>query len=327
MRIITANFGSYPRVGDESGQMRLREAYQEWELGKITDEEMEEIYRDYAKEVIKEQEEIGLDVVTDGLIRWYDPISHFARDIEGCEIDGLLRYFDTNFYFRKPVIKGDLSRDKPILKKEFISAKKNASKILKPVLTGPYTLAKHSVDEFHDNFSKLVLNFADIISREVRELVNEGAEEVQINEPAILENEEEFSIFSEAFRKIAKSKKDTQLDLSLYFGDIAPLYEHLQDLPADLLGLDFTYSPDLLDMITEIGSEKKLGLGLIDARNTKMEKIEEKISIVSKIVPYVDADEIYLQPSCGLEFLPRRRALEKLEMIVKIADRTMGVLK
>ncbi|KXB00758.1 hypothetical protein AKJ40_00600 [candidate division MSBL1 archaeon SCGC-AAA259M10] len=307
--------------------MRLREAYQEWELGKITDEEMEEIYRDYAKEVIKEQEEIGLDVVTDGLIRWYDPISHFARDIEGCEIDGLLRYFDTNFYFRKPVIKGDLSRDKPILKKEFIPAKKNASKILKPVLTGPYTLAKHSVDKFYDNISELVFNFADIISREVRELVNEGAEEVQINEPAILENEEEFSIFSEAFRKIAKSKKDTQLDLSFYFGDIAPLYEYLQDLPTDLLGLDFTYSPDLLDMITEIGSEKKLGLGLIDARNTKMEKIEEKVSIVRKIVPYVDADEIYLQPSCGLEFLPRRRALEKLDRIVEIADRAKGVLK
>lgn len=327
MEIITANSGSYPRVGDEPDQMRLRNAYSEWEVGDISDSEMEQIYKDYTKEVIREQEEAGLDVVTDGLLRWYDPISHFGREIEGTEINGLLRFFDTNFYYRQPVVESELKRKNPIILSEFLSAKKFTSKTLKPVVTGPFTLADLSIDNFYEDFEDLVYDFSDIITEEVKELADAGAEEIQIDEPVILEKEEEFEVFSKTIEKIADASGDTQLDLSVYFGDSAPLFDKFQELPVDLIALDFTYSSNLVDLIEEKGFDKKLGLGLINARNTKMEPVSEIVSNIRRIVPNVKATEVYLNPSCGLEFLPRKRAFEKLEKMVEITEKAEEVLK
>ncbi len=327
LKIKTANTGSYPRVGDEKGQMRLREAYHDWEVGDISDEEMGEVYRDYTKEVIREQEEAGLDVVTDGLIRWYDPLSHLGREIKGCEINGLLRFFDTNFYYRQPVVKGKIRRNNPLVLDEFLFAKEITSETIKPVITGPFTLAELSIDNHYDDFEALVNSFGDIIAEEVRDLVEAGAVEIQIDEPAILGNEDRWEIFSRVFEKISEACSTSQLDLYVYFGDPAPLYDNFQELPVDLLGLDFTYSPNLSELIREKGSEKKLGFGLIDARNTKMEKKEEVVPIIEKIIPEVKGNEVYLNPSCGLEFLPRKRAFEKLEKMVKIAEETREVLE
>lgn len=327
MEILTASSGSYPRVGDKPGQLRLRKAYRKWEVGDISDQELEEVYRDYTKEVIREQEEAGLDVVTDGQLRWYDPLSHFAKEIDGCDIDGLLRYFDTNFYFRQPVVEDKLDRPDTLVVDEFISAKRHANATLKPVITGPYTLARYSIDKKYGDLFDLTLEFADILGREIEKLIDAGAEEIQIDEPGILKNKEDYPIFSKAFRALAKSGKDSQLDLFFYFGDPAPIYDDLQDLPADLLALDFTYSSELPNLIEERGSEKPLGLGLIDARNTKMERAEEVVPVVERIAPHIDADKIYLNPTTGVEYLPRERARKKLENTVEIADRAKEVLK
>lgn len=314
-------------MGDEPDQMRLRKAYHEWEIGNISDEEMELVYQDYTKEVIEEQEQAGLDVVTDGLLRWYDPISHFGRKIEGCEIDGLLRFFDTNFYYRQPVVKGELERKKPIVLDEFLTAKEFASKTLKPVVTGPFTLADLSIDNSYGDFKNLVGAFGNVIADEVRDLADAGAEEIQIDEPRILERKEDFEIFSKVLEKIAATSGDSQLNLHVYFGDSSPLYDKFQELPVETLGLDFTYSSNLVDKIEENGSDKKLGLGLIDARNTKMEKKDEIISVIERITPKIREDELYLNPSCGLEFLPRKRAFEKLEKIVKIGKEAREAVK
>lgn len=325
MEILTASMGSYPRVGDGPGGMRLREGYRKWEIGEISDEELEEIYQDYTEEVIEEQEKSGLDVVTDGQLRWYDPLSRFAKEIEGCEIDGLLRYFDTNFYFRQPVVMGKLEWSGPIVADEFRKAKEFVSSTLKPVVTGPYTLARLSINEQYSDLFEMALEYAEVISKEIEELVDAGAEEIQVDEPAILQNREDYSIFSKAFQTLAGLKGNSQLDLCLYFGDSAPLYDRLQELPADLIAFDFTYTTDLCDRIMERGSEKTLGLGLINARNTKMEEPEDVIPILESIVPKLDTERIYLNPTTGLEYLPRERAQEKLENMVKIAEEAREV--
>lgn len=272
MKLLTTNSGSYPRVGDEPGQMRLRETYQKWEEEKVSDEKLEETYQDYTKEIIQEQENAGLDLITDGQLRWHDPFSHFAKDIEGCEINGLLRYFDTNFYFRQPIVTDTLKSGDSIVEEEFLSAKEVANVPVKPVLTGPYTLAKYSINQHYDDFRELTLDFVDVIANEVEQLAEAGAEEIQIDEPGILKNEEDYELFSEAIERVSEAGNGSRISLYTYFGDCVPFYEDFQDLPVDVLGLDFTYSPELPELIEEIGSDKALGLGLINARNTKMEK-------------------------------------------------------
>lgn len=321
LKLLTANIGSYPRVGDLPSQQRLRWAYSNWEKGKLSNQRLEKAYQEATREVIQEQVQAGLDVVTDGHLRWYDPLSHFAKKMEGCESNGLLRFFDTNFYFRQPVITGKIRWKEPIIEKEFLFAKDNSPTLVRPVVTGPYTLAKYSIDEYYGDLTLLAMDFAEVIGMEVNRLSLAGAEEIQMDEPAILQNPSEVELLSETTEKVNSKKGKSRLLIHVYFGDSAPLYDEMQELPIDALGLDFTYSPQLPDLIVEKGSDKDLGLGLIDARNTRMEAPEEIVPIVKRVLSRVDSEVVYLNPSSGIEYLPRKEAFEKLKNMVSIAEK------
>lgn len=320
METCLASSGSYPRIGDEPKQQRLRKAYGRWERGEITAEGFEKIEQTMIKAAIREQEEAGLDLVTDGQIRWYDPISHLAGKLEGVKINGLLRFFDTNFYFRQPIITGKLQWKGPWIQEEFAFARKISKKLVKPVLTGPYTMAKLSIiqtDAYH-HLQDLVLDFAELMSREIVGLARAGATLIQIDEPAIIRHPNDYAILREATAVLAGKKGNSKLALYTYFGDAAPLYDQLQDLPVEILGLDFTYSPQLADRVGRDGSDKQLGLGLIDGRNTRLEAKEEIFKLLNKVLPRLKGDVCYLNPSCGLEYLPRDKAYRKLANMVKL---------
>jgi 5-methyltetrahydropteroyltriglutamate--homocysteine methyltransferase len=195
-------------------------------------------------------------------------------------------------------------------------------------VTGPYTLAKHSIDRHYHNFSSLVADFAVAIGREVNALAKAGAEIIQLDEPSILKNPQDFTIFESAVGEISKNKGKSRLALYTYFGDAAKLYDKLQSLPIDIIGLDFTYGQTLPDVIESSGSEKELGLGLIDGRNTKIENVKETANVATKILKKIDVERAYLNPSCGLdEYLPREVAFEKLKNLVAIAKQVRAEMK
>ena len=320
MKLITASTGSYPRIGTAPEKQRLRAEYARLEKGEISREDFARVQDEVTKEVIEAQRRAGIELATDGQVRWYDQISHFARKLSGCEINGLLRLFDTNFYFRQPVINGKVQWTAPIVVDEFTFAKKVSPIPIKPVVTGPYTLAKHSIDRHYRNFSSLVADFAAAIGKEVNALAKAGAEIIQLDEPSILKNPQDFKIFESAVGEISKNKGKARLALYTYFSDAAKLYDKLQSLPIDIIGLDFTYSQKLPNVIESSGSKKELGLGLIDGRNTKIENVKETANVAAKILKKIDAERAYLNPSCGLdEYLPREVAFEKMKNLVAVA--------
>ncbi len=322
MELLTASTGSYPRIGNRPGQRMHRQAYARWERGELSDEEFERVQREVTQEVIEEQVRAGLDVVTDGQVRWYDPISHFARKLGGCEVGGLLRFFDTNFYFRQPIVVGDVRWRGPIVRDEFLFAKKASPVQVKPVVTGPYTLTKYSINRRGADFDRLLQEFADVISREVGELAKAGADLIQIDEPAILMYPDDFQALEGAIAKVAEEKGNAKLALYTYFWDAAPLYRKFVKLPVDVIGFDFTYSPNLPNIIARLGCGKDLGLGLIDGRNTRLEGEREVLATLKKLLPNIGSERVYLNPSCGLgEYLPRDVAFEKLNNMASIAER------
>ena len=326
MELLSASTGSYPRIGDRPEQQQHRQAYAQHERGEISDEEFERVQDEVTREVIEEQVRAGLDVVTDGQVRWYDPISHFARKLEGCEIKGLLRFFDTNFYFRQPIIRDKLVRRESILKREFTFAR-GISKSVKPVVTGPYTLARLSINRRGDGFEPLLDEFASVIFQEIRELAEAGVELIQIDEPAILKNPADFQVFEKAVQKVVAEKGKSRVALYTYFGDVVPLYQKLLKLPVDVLGLDCTYSPKLPEAIASFGCEKELGVGLIDGRNTRLERENEVIDVLKLILPAVKSERVYLNPSCGLgDYLPRVIAFKKLQNMVSIAEKARKLI-
>lgn len=322
MELLLANTGSYPRIAEGKEGQRLRQAYARWERGELSGEAFGRVQDSVTEEVIREQIEAGLDLVTDGQIRWYDPISHLAGKMEGVEINGLLRFFDTNFYFRQPVIVRQVRRRGPLVVEEFRLAKGFSVRPVKPVLTGPYTLARSSIlqTEVYRDPGALVLDLARLLGEEIQALALEGAEVIQIDEPLILKHPEDLYLFREAVEVLATAKGSARLALYTYFGDALPCYEAFQALPVEILGLDFTYSPTLPKVIRAMGSEKVLGLGVFDGRNTKIETKETVFPLLEKVLPGVKTPSAYLNPSCGLEYLPCEKALGKLRRMKELRD-------
>jgi 5-methyltetrahydropteroyltriglutamate--homocysteine methyltransferase len=150
-----------------------------------------------------------------------------------------------------------------------------------------------------------------------------GAKVIQIDEPMVLRHPGDVGLVREALSLFARRKGKADLSLCTYFGDAAKLYGDFQDMPVEIIGLDFTYSEDLISNIEMVGSSKVLGLGIFDARNSRMDRKEEIFRVLDRVLPRVSTDSCYLNPSCGLEFLPRDRARKKLELMTSLRYRYM----
>ena len=73
-----------------------------------------------------------------------------------------------------------------------------------------------------------------------------------------------------------------------------------------------------------LGSQKPLALGLVDGRNTRLEDAAAVAHAVDRILLRVKGEVCYLNPSCGLEYLPRDRAQAKLKLLAEIRAHTKG---
>lgn len=325
MKLLITSAGSYPRIGDSPEQQKLRRTIAAQERQEGTEADLRAAEGELTRAALAEQAEAGLDLVTDGQIRWYDPISHIAGKLAGIKINGLLRFFDTNTYFRQPVVEGEIKRQNGLLLSEFEFARANSPKPVKPVLTGPYTLARHSLVEHapYKQTEPLTRAYAQALAPELEALAKAGAEVIQIDEPAILKHPGDFPILERTVMMLSKHKGKAKLALYVYFGDPQPLYERLQQLPVDILGLDFTYNPKFVDRVAMAGSQRPLALGLVDGRNTRLEDPAEVAHKIDRIRLRVKGD-LYLNPSCGLEYLPRDRALAKLKLLPQIRDLVKG---
>ena len=326
MRLITTSSGSYPRIGATPELHLLRQTITQRDSGKKTDADVAAAEDALTRAAIAEQISSGLDLVTDGQIRWYDPISHLAGKLENVSVNGLLRFFDTNFYLRQPVVHGPVVWARPVLRPEYEMASKASAKPVKPVLTGAYTLARHSIIEYppyQKEFARLVLDYNEAIVKEVSELAAAGATVIQIDEPSILKepSHADWDLLEETWNKLSAAKGKARLVLATYFGDATPVLHHLLSMPADVVALDFTYNPRLVDQVADSKPAKPLGLGLLDGRNTKLDDPAMVLSALDRMLPKIRASECYLNPSSGLEYLPRDRALAKLKHLAGIRNR------
>ena len=322
MKLKSANHSHYPKIGETDEQHKLRQAYHLFDRKKISTFQVVKVQQDVTREAIEEQEKAHLDVVTDGLILWNDPISHIMKNLEGAKIGGLLRFFDTNFYFRQPEITGPILRKSSLLKEEAAFLKRHTAKgETKVVLTGPYTLAvlsKISTPAYKTS-REVAQALAQVLAEEIKDLADSGINHIQIDEPGFFLQRPDWKWLSGLFEKLCSQKGKAKIWLTTYFGDVAPLYARLQELPVDVLGVDVTYSPTLLDLIRKEGSQKDLALGFLDGRNTKLENLKEVVHELKSLEKKVAQDKtVYVTTSCGLEYLPQDKAIKKLKLLEEI---------
>ncbi len=324
-QILVSSSGSYPRIGRGSEGHNLRHAWHAYDQGKLDLTEVKVIEDRVAREVLKEQEDSGADIVTDGLVRWYCPVSQIAGKMYGVEKGALHHFLDTNFHVRKAVIKDLPRRETPFIVEEVRLAKAYAAKEIKAVLTGPSTLLRYS--ENHTQYSRERIGeaYTEALAQEIDDLIKEGVRWIQIDDPCLLEEKKEnWPDYASWYKIIKRASPNSYLELKTYGKSARGLLDYLFSLPVDYLGLDCVSNPQIIQELQANPawlSAKGVALGIVDSKTKKIENPQYLVQLVepllrNKIIKY----PILLEPAYGLEFTARRYAKEKLRSLAKTKE-------
>jgi len=305
----------------------LKKVLDKFDKGKLSREEVEAEIKRTKHRVVRAQVSAGLDVVTDGMIRWEDEISYLMLKFYGVYPGELSRWFDTNFYYRVPTVERSvwtmpcnlLLKDKI----EFPEVDETVKRKL--VLTGPYTLAKMSINNAYEKFEDLVYDLAHLIEKEIKHLVAKGFM-VQINEPAITKHPEDKEIFLTSMRLLFSNHNEFKINggiiLSTYFGSVEfMLKELIRNINCGGLGLDLVEYPEQIEVLKRLYIDKDLHLGLVNARATKLETYGHFVECLYLFDKIGFKKDIYVCPNNGLEFLPWDKAESKLKNMVECVNR------
>ena len=286
-------------------------------------------------------ESAGLEYIYDGEANRIEMYEHPVRYSEGFEFYGHVRSFD-NRYYRKAACVRKLGFREPYHLKEFLYVKQHAKRKIKVPVTGPYTIAEWSFNEYYQRqnagkYSDLrklkfeakrefVLDVAkEIIRPNLQALVEAGAEWIQVDEPALTTKPEEVPFFVEAFN-ICTQGIECKFSLHVCFSDYSLLYPHIMGMKnCSQLALEFanrnaqqSVAYDQLKLLTEYGDDREVGLGVADVHVDEIESpelVKERIEYATKLLG--DPERIYVNPDCGLRTRSWDVAYAKLSNIVK----------
>jgi len=279
-------------------------------------------------------EAAGLDVVYDGEARRVEMYEYPIRRIEGFQFYGHVRSFD-NRYYRKAAVVDRVQLREPLHLDELGFVKRNARRPVKIPITGPYTLADWSFNEYYvrqaaeiadlrrRNYEakrRFTLDLAtEAIHPTLQALVAAGADWIQIDEPAATTHPEEVPILVEAFNAATEGVR-ARLSIHICYSDYRALYPHILQARADMLTLEFKNTGDynIVNLFREFDDRRQIGLGVVDVHSDVIETPEEIREKILQAVRILGAPErIWVNPDCGLRTRTWDVAFAKLQNLVE----------
>lgn len=313
----TTVVGAFPKIGDEAGGQQLRQALHRHDRGEIDALTLAAVSDAVTRRVIGEIEAAGIDVTNDGQIRWDDICARFATAWGGVSRGPLERFYDNNTYFRQPVIEAAITTDGSTLVPDFTFARGVATRGLKAAVCGPITFATLAQDRHYRSFEERVLAIADAIAAEVTCLGAAGAAQVDVEDPGLVAAPQHIEVAREAYGRIAAA--GVPLAIQTAFFPVDPILESLASFPVAHVGIDVrSRETTALRRLDALGG-KTVVLGVIDARNTRLETPNELSALVDVATRLVPEDRLWLAPTTGLEYLPHDVARRKLSALVAAA--------
>ena len=316
----TTVIGAYPKISDESQE--LRRALHRHDRGELDAVGLAGVLDESTRWAMGELEWAGIDVINDGQIRWDDLLAPFARAWDGCDRGPLERFYDNNTYFRQPVITGPITTTGTTLVRDFQFARGIVRGQLKAAVCGPLTFASLAEDRHYRSLEDRTLAVADAVAAEIRGLGAAGATLVDVEEPALVAHPEHFALARAAIERLAAA--GVPLALQTYFFPADPLLDALAAFPVSQVGIDVrSRETHVLDKLNAL--RQTVVLGVVDARNTRVETERELVGLIEAALKRIPADYLWLAPTTGLEYLPHAVAVQKLKTLVAAAHATGGV--
>jgi 5-methyltetrahydropteroyltriglutamate--homocysteine methyltransferase len=295
------------------------------ELWRVAPEFLAQAQDDATLVAIREQEEAGLDIVTDGEIRRESYSNRFATALDGVDIDNPGTALDRSGHPNPvPRIVGKISRRHPVEVEDVKFLRAHTNRRIKMTVPGPFTMTQQAQNEFYDNEEDLALDYAAAVNAEIKNLFEAGADIVQLDEPYMQARPEKAREYGLQALNRALEGVEGETAVHICFGYAAIIharpegYSFLPELAqCTAHGISIETAQSELDcVVLEKLPEKKIILGVLDLSTHKVESAETVAERIRRALPHCAAERIIIAPDCGLKYMPRASALGKIKAMV-----------
>jgi 5-methyltetrahydropteroyltriglutamate--homocysteine methyltransferase len=313
--LSTTSVGSFPRPTWLAHTKRNQLTY------RLAGAELKEAMDDAMALVIREQEQIGLDILTDGEMRRTTFVFHIAGRWDGVDIEHVVNkqiYRNREANRLVPRIVGKIVRNGPAAVDDVRTAKSHTGRPIKMAVPGPMTVIDSSANEFYQDEEELAFDVAAALNAELRELQAGGAAVLQIDEPAMTR-------YHDKVRAYGAKALDRCLDgitvptiVHLCYGypgggSLQHQYKYEGVLPSLMqtrvsgFHVEFgrsTFDPDVL----KICDDRIVMFGCIDPGDSPVPTVDAVERRIGEVLDVLDPAQLWLAPDCGLMTISRELA-------------------
>jgi 5-methyltetrahydropteroyltriglutamate--homocysteine methyltransferase len=302
-----------------------------WAPWLLSAERLADGQRDAVLIALKDQEDAGIDVVTDGEQSRQHFVHGFLRHLDGIDFDKrvTIGIRADRYKAEVPTVTGAIRRRGPVHSADVRWARAHTRRRLKFTLPGPMTIVDTIADEHYRDRRTLALAFAKVINEEARELEALGLDVLQLDEPAFnvyLDDVEAWGIDT-LHAAIDGLRCQTAVHICYGYGIKANIdwkqtlgsewrqYERTFPLLAKSrigqVSLECANSRVPLQLLKLLGDKDVLA-GAVDVASRTVETPEEVAANIRAVMTHVPPERLYPCTNCGMVVLPREVARGKL---------------
>jgi 5-methyltetrahydropteroyltriglutamate--homocysteine methyltransferase len=302
----TTTIGSYPQT---SAIRKTRAAFR---AGEIDQTEYERRMKQEIADVIKLQEELGLDVLVHGEPERNDMVQYFAEQLDGffATQNGWVQSYGSRCV-RPPILYGDVARPHPMTVDWITYAQSLTDKPVKGMLTGPVTILAWSFVRDDQPLADTANQVALAIRDETVDLQSAGIAVIQVDEPALREllplrdaaKKAYLDWAVGAFRLATSGVADsTQIHTHLCYSEFGEVIGAIADLDADVTSIEAARSHmEVLDDLNSVGFANSVGPGVYDIHSPRVPSTDEIATSLRAALKAVPAERLWVNPDCGLK--------------------------
>ena len=290
--------------------------------------ELAEAQDDAVRVVVSQQEQAGIDIISDGEQRRTNYVTTVVRGFEGFDFETLKE--KTMRAGRRKVMAGrcigEIKHKSPIVAEDVKFLRKLTSRPIKATLPAPMTIVDSINDEFYGDAKTFAFAWADQINKEAKLLEAAGADVIQFDEPVFSRYPEEAADWGiEALDRCIEGLTATtavhicygypQPGLERPIPDAYPtIIAALERSKIDQLALEFEGSkldPSLLKLCPS----KTVLFGCVFNSDGVMETPEHVANRLLKAAEALPPEQIQAAPDCGLAPMSSVKAFQKLKIM------------
>ena len=321
----TTTIGSFPQTKAVKENRKL------FRQGEITEAE----YRAKAKEFIKDcvalQEEIGLDVLVHGEFERNDMVEFFGENLSGFVFtsNAWVQSYGTRGV-KPPIVFGDIKRKQAITTDYSAYANSLTTKEVKGMLTGPVTILNWSFPREDISTKEMMYQIGLAIREEVLDLEAAGIRIIQIDEAALREKlplrradwySDYLDFAIKAFRLChGKVQVGTQIHTHMCYSEFEDIISEIDAMDADVITFEASRSKlTLLDALLENNFQTEVGPGVYDIHSPRVPSVEEIKDVIRLIVSKIPVEHVWINPDCGLKTRGEKETVASLQHMVQAA--------